>query len=378
VEQLVLALLESEAKASASSQVMMSSRHYPSGSGYSQRVPRQMTGVHLAAYFGLREAMIALLKSGPDLNSKDTYGQTLLEWATQNGRLAVVELLLANDGVDLDSKETKRGQTPLSLAAKHGHDAVVKLLLSKDSIDPDSKDNDGRTPLSWGAEKGHKAAVKLLLAEFSVGPDSKDNDDRTPLSWAAEQGQERVVKLLLAKDSVNPDSRAKYGRPPLVWPAEKAQRELMELLLTEGQTSLLWTVVKGYDAVLKLLPDVNRKDNNGWIPLSWAAEKGHVALVKLLLAKDGVNPDSKDYEGRTPLSLAAEKGHEVLVKLLLAKHGVDRDSKDTQYGQTPAIMGDDERTRVSGETATREGRRRRELKGQLLFDTAVVGRSEQA
>jgi ankyrin repeat protein len=39
-------------------------------------------------------------------------------------------------------------------------------------------------------------------------------------------------------------------------------------------------------------------------------------VVKLLLAQDGVDPDSKDTSGRTPLSWAAENGHEAVVKLL--------------------------------------------------------------
>jgi hypothetical protein len=43
MEQLILDFLDNEAKVSASSQAMMVSRSYY---GYSQRVPRQMTGVH--------------------------------------------------------------------------------------------------------------------------------------------------------------------------------------------------------------------------------------------------------------------------------------------------------------------------------------------
>ena len=58
-------------------------------------------------------------------------------------------------------------------------------------------------------------------------------------------------------------------------------------------------------------------------------------MVKLLLAKDGVDPDSKDVWGRTPLSCAAERGHEAVVKLLLAEDGVDPDSKDSIWGRTP-------------------------------------------
>jgi hypothetical protein len=56
-------------------------------------------------------------------------------------------------------------------------------------------------------------------------------------------------------------------------------------------------------------------------PLWWAAENGHDAVVKLLLDKDGVGPDSKDRNGGTPLWRAAENGHEAVVKLLLNKEG---------------------------------------------------------
>ncbi len=47
---------------------MMAFGIYPS---YGQRVPRQMTGVHLAARFGLAEVIIALLKSEHDADLKD-------------------------------------------------------------------------------------------------------------------------------------------------------------------------------------------------------------------------------------------------------------------------------------------------------------------
>src|SRR4051812_2859517 len=51
---LLLRLLEGEEKVSACSQAMIISRGYPN---YSQRFPKQMTGVHLAAYFGLSECV---------------------------------------------------------------------------------------------------------------------------------------------------------------------------------------------------------------------------------------------------------------------------------------------------------------------------------
>jgi ankyrin repeat protein len=57
-------------------------------------------------------------------------------------------------------------------------------------------------------------------------------------------------------------------------------------------------------------------------------------VVELLLAREGVDPDSKGNCGQTPLSWATENGHETVVELLLAREGVDPDSKDG-YGQTP-------------------------------------------
>jgi len=64
VEQSILDFLESEAKVSGCCQAIMTSRLGLEYSRYSHIMPRQMTGVHLAAYFGLGEAIIALLKKG--------------------------------------------------------------------------------------------------------------------------------------------------------------------------------------------------------------------------------------------------------------------------------------------------------------------------
>ena len=74
--------------------------------------------------------------------------------------------------------------------------------------------------------------------------------------------------------------------------------------------------------------DPDSEGNDGRTPLLWAAGKGHEAVVKLLLAEDLVDPDSKGRYGQAPLLLAIANGHEATVKLFLAKDAVDPDSKD--------------------------------------------------
>ena len=60
-------------------------------------------------------------------------------------------------------------------------------------------------------------------------------------------------------------------------------------------------------------------------------------IVKLLLERGDINPDSADDDGRTPLSFAAEYGHEAAVKLLLERGDVDPNSMDeykADHGKT--------------------------------------------
>jgi ankyrin repeat protein len=282
-DKMILDFLENDEKVSASSQAMMTSKAYI---GYNKETPWKMAGMHLAAIFGLScEIIISLLERSHGLNVRDTYGRTPLAWAAEEGHKAVVNLLLAQEGIDEDSEDNV-GRTPLSLAAEKGHEAVVEALLARDSVEAHSCDIFDQTPLLWAAENGHEAVAKLLLERADIDVNFKEMYfQKTPLSAAAEKGHEAVVKLLLAREDVN----------------------------------------------------VNYKDGVGRTPLSLAAEKGHAVVVKLLLAREDLNVDDKDNVGRTPLLLAAENGHEAIVKLLLTKIGIDRDSARKLYGQAPLL-----------------------------------------
>ncbi|XP_032456072.1 acyl-CoA-binding domain-containing protein 6-like isoform X2 [Nasonia vitripennis] len=70
-------------------------------------------------------------------------------------------------------------------------------------------------------------------------------------------------------------------------------------------------------------PDDNRKkelyvkDENGMLPIHWAADRGDLEIFKCL-AHAGSDVNAKDEDGQTPLHYAASCGHKEIVKYLLS------------------------------------------------------------
>ncbi|OWT42488.1 ankyrin repeats (3 copies) domain-containing protein [Pochonia chlamydosporia 170] len=142
-------------------------------------------------------------------------------------------------------------------------------------------------------------------------------------------GPLRVITRTVRQDSAFIDAKDGCGRTALSYAAENGHEAAVKQLLAPGET-------RSVKAIMKLLlakgGKAKSKDNDGRTPLSWAAANGHEAIVKLLLDK-GAKAKSEDYSGRTPLSWAAANGHEAIVKLLVDK-GAEIESKD-DYGKTP-------------------------------------------
>jgi ankyrin repeat protein len=231
--QQVVGFLESELKTEAASQALLPTKRYSGYLKYSQ-VPSQMTGLHLAAYFGVHEAANILIRRGQSLDLKDGYGRT-----------------------------------PLSYAAEGGYEAVVALLLEK-GAQLEIKGADCQTPLSYAADKGHEAVVALLL-ENGAQLETVGFYCQTPLSYAADKGHEAVVALLLENGAQLEAEDTKYGRTPLSYAAEGGHEAVAALLVEKGA-------------------QLEAKGTDGWTPLLYAAIEGHEVVVKLLLEKGAQKP----------------------------------------------------------------------------------------
>jgi len=112
-------------------------------------------------------------------------------------------------------------------------------------------------------------------------------------------------------------------------------RNVFRLIYTKNELNKFMTATKegNTNKVINLIGtkigDVNIKVDDGRTALSWAAERGHMAIVQFLIARQG-DVNVKDKYGRTPLSWAAERGHIAIVQFLLL-NGANRSVEDA-YG----------------------------------------------
>jgi len=219
-----LNLLSNEARLPSIVQVM-----HCDGNQY--RFPRQVSALHIAAYFGLNLVVGAFLDSTFkfQVDTGSEYYGTALQAAAMGGWDNVVTLLLQK-GANPDSsggeydgplqaaasrghliavenlvkvgadvnRQIMGGRGALHHAADHGHDTIVDTLL-RQGAEINSRDRDfGRTALAWASLSGHESVVRLLL-DWSASMDVLDHQSSTALHLALEKHNYRIIDLLIDK-----------------------------------------------------------------------------------------------------------------------------------------------------------------------------------
>ena len=119
------------------------------------------TPLHLAAFFGQKQAVEYLREQGADIEARSANNMrnTALIAAAAGGRVDVVAALLAS-GAEVDARQTG-DYTALHSAAAAGNEEMARLLLNH-GADPSAKSEQGETPTDMAREKGHHQMVRLL------------------------------------------------------------------------------------------------------------------------------------------------------------------------------------------------------------------------
>lgn len=338
-------------------------------SGYK---PKGMTGLHVAAYFGL-ERTVRLLRLKSEPNIKDQFGRTPIFWASINGYEAVVNALLENDAVDPECEDDD-GRTPLFFASRHGHAKIVDCLLQH-RADLHHMDENGRTPLSEAFRKAYNAvAEEFLNHHANVNYPIRQGD--TPLRdlWGMRaaimepfpDGASLISSIMMAEYlnimALRQDKNATvdlaylnatYKNDRADTPLAKAAKTYMAVLdlfmkhgidgmdPTSKRDTLLFFGTSVHKVMISVLlgqRKVNRNHTNTFqAALSLAALKGHKLALQLFLKDDRAHPNHRDVYGRTPIFLAVFGGNNMAVRILLETNRVDPNVRDS-FGQTPLLV----------------------------------------
>lgn len=136
------------------------------------------------------------------------------------------------------------------------------------------------------ARKGDVAALKALL-EKGVNVNSKTRYGATALSYACDKGHVEVVKLLIERGADLNSKDTFYGEVPLGWALSKGHAEIVKLLLDKGAAGIDRALMTG-------------------------VQDGNVAIVKAVLGKGGLKPETLN----NALMRANSGGNKEIIDLL--------------------------------------------------------------
>ena len=89
---------------------------------------QNMCPIHIAARFGYKEIVKALIENGADINIKGYFGYTALHEACRKNNIDIVNILIKN-GTDLNIKSGRHGFMPLYLACENNYEEIIDILI---------------------------------------------------------------------------------------------------------------------------------------------------------------------------------------------------------------------------------------------------------
>ncbi|MBI2725152.1 MAG: ankyrin repeat domain-containing protein [Polaromonas sp.] len=135
--------------------------------------------------------------------------------------------------------------------------------------------------------------IQSLLAR-GFDPNTLDPQVQHGLILAIREPSPKVIKALLAAPNLDLNALNAKGESPLMLAVFNGDLDLASQMIKKGA-------------------DVNK---TGWTPLHYAATKGHVPLIRLLI-ENHAYIDAESPNGSTPLMMASMYGSAEAVRLLL-------------------------------------------------------------
>ena len=250
---------------------------------------------------GRRDAALALIDEGADVNAAQGDGTTPLHWAAYQLDTDLVQRLLER-GAQANAAN-RFGAHPLDEAVKAANVEIAALLL-KAGTEVDAVNADGQTALMLAARTGSTEVARALIA---AGADVNAREawrDQTPLMWAAEGAFPDLVVLFIEHGA---DVRARAVTND--WGSQLTSEPRAQYRPTGGLTPLTYAARSGcvdcVRAILAAGESIDRPTPDGVTALMLAIDNYEFDTAKALLDA-GANPHLSDWWGRTALYLAVD------------------------------------------------------------------------
>lgn len=250
---------------------------------------------------GDRDAALAMIAGGVDVNERSADGTTALHWAAHQGDRELVSRLL-DSGAD-PSMSNDYGATPISVAAVEGDYRIIESLLDA-GADIESPNAEGQTVLMVVARTGRIETARLLV-ERGASVDAREQwGGQSALMWAAAQQQPEMIRVLI-EHGADVDARGRAHD----WQRKVTAEPRIKILHTGGFTPLLYAAREGCEACVEALvaggADINLSDPYGITPLVLALLNRHFDVAGALIEL-GADVNQWDWWGRSPLFVAID------------------------------------------------------------------------
>lgn len=288
--------------------------------------------------------LIDIVCCNPDF-SRDIFGNSPINWATQNGRNEVVRELLKHISEDLPNYY---GQTAFNnLIASKNTDLAKEIMDTEDLLEFNgkfAKISDSHSDPLFVAAKYNPQMIKKILDRYR-------QENYNNLAFYCSQAlllackyQPSEVKELL--DSGADINFFNYKRETPLMKAAERNSEILQLLIDSGAnldqrsikgfTALRYAInggdLKAVEILLKSGVQVDLSDNAGNTPLFEACDT-FPESVKLLISA-GANVNAANIGGQTPIMIASADNPEIIE--ILIKNGAHINSADNE-GWTPLM-----------------------------------------
>lgn len=214
---------------------------------------------------------------------------------------------LKNLNKTCSSKDMKREMrnkhknfTPLTAACYKGFSEAIKELVKKGS-DVNCMDKNGSKPFVLACRFASTSDCVYLIGKRAELRSSAGNGV-TPLIAAVMGQNTELVAILLDTHGLEVNQYSSKRKSPLYYAAKKGSLDIVKLLIEKNAS-------------------INTPDEEERTPLYWASQNGFYDIVEYLINSDA-NVNQCNKKGKSPLYCASKRGHLNIVKLLL-NNGVD-------------------------------------------------------